>query len=168
MNLKILNLYRQADDRIVRWLSQNSLWILRVSIGIVYIWFGALKFIPGASPAEGLIRESLPFLPMDLFIPFLAIWEILIGLGFIIGRYMRVIIFVMMMQMVGTVSPIILNPEAVFVQFPFVLTMEGQYIIKNAVLIAGALVIGATVRGARLANSEKESAFPLQTSASTQ
>jgi uncharacterized membrane protein YkgB len=128
------------------------MWFLRLSIGVVYIWFGALKFIPGASPAEGLIRDSLPFLPMDWFIPFLALWEIAIGIGFIFGRYMRVIIFLMLLQMVGTVSPLFLNPPAVFVQFPLILTLEGQYIIKNAVLIAGAMVIGATVRGGRLAN----------------
>jgi uncharacterized membrane protein YphA (DoxX/SURF4 family) len=120
-----------------------------------------LKADPGASPAEGLIRDSLPFLPMDFFIPVLALWEIAIGLGFIVGRYMRVIILVMMMQMVGTISPIFLNPQAVFVQFPFRLTLEGQYIFKNAVLIAGAFVIGATVRGGKLAEEKNEKSFPI-------
>ncbi len=140
------------DRKITTWMAKNGINLLRLSIGIVYIWFGALKLIPGASPAEPLIRETLYFLPLYLFIPFLAVWEIVIGLGFIIGKFMRLVIFLMFLQMIGAVSPIILNPEAVFVRFPFILTLEGQYIIKNVVLIAAAIVVGATVRGGHLSN----------------
>jgi uncharacterized membrane protein YkgB len=140
------------DRKITTWMAKNGINLLRISIGIVYIWFGALKLIPGASPAEPLIRDTLYFLPLNLFIPFLAMWEIVIGLGFITGKYMRLIILLMFLQVIGAVSPIILNPEAVFVRFPFVLTLEGQYIIKNVVLIAAAIVVGATVRGGRLSN----------------
>ncbi len=142
--------FDRLDSAITHWMARYGLILLRVSVGIVFFWFGALKLIPGASPAEGLIRESLPFLPMNLFIPFLAVWEMAIGLGFISGKFMRAAILLMFLQMGGAASPIILNPDAVFVNFPFVLTLEGQYIIKNVVLISAALVIGATVRGGRL------------------
>jgi hypothetical protein len=87
---------------------------------------------------------------MNLFIPFLAVWEMIIGLGFMTGKFMRLTILLMFFQMGGAISPIFLNPTAVFVTFPFILTLEGQYIIKNIVLISAALVIGATVRGGRL------------------
>ena len=143
------------DKIITTWMAKNGINLLRISIGIIYIWFGALKLIPGASPAEPLIRETLYFLPLELLIPVLAFWEIIIGIGFISGRFMRLTILLMFLQMVGAVSPIIFNPEAVFVRFPFVLTLEGQYIIKNLVLIAAAIVIGATVRGGRLTNESK-------------
>jgi uncharacterized membrane protein YkgB len=144
------------DHKITTWMAKNGINLLRISIGIIYIWFGALKLIPGASPAEPLIRETLYFLPLHLFIPFLAVWEIVIGLGFFIGKFMRLIILLMFLQMIGAVSPIILNPDAVFVRFPFILTLEGQYIIKNVVLIAAAIVVGATVRGGHLSNEPNE------------
>ncbi len=142
----------RLDWNLTTWMAKNGITILRFSIAVIYIWFGALKFIPGASPAEALIRDTLPFLPMDLFIPFLALWEVAIGVGFLTGKFMRITILLMVLQMMGAVSPIILNPEAVFVSFPFVLTLEGQYIVKNVVLIGAAVVVGATVRGGRLTN----------------
>jgi uncharacterized membrane protein YkgB len=144
------------DKEITTWMARNGIHILRLSIGVIYVWFGALKLIPGASPAETLIRETLYFLPLNYFIPFLALWEIVIGLGFLSGKFMRLIIFLMMLQMIGAVSPIILNPDAVFVRFPFILSLEGQYIIKNLVLIAAAIVVGATVRGGRLTNEPEQ------------
>ncbi len=142
--------FDQIDKTITHWMARYGVVLLRISVGVVFFWFGALKLIPGASPAESLIRDSLPFLPMNLFIPFLAIWEMVIGLGFMTGKFMRLTILLMFLQMGGAISPIFLNPAAVFVRFPFVLTLEGQYIIKNIVLMSAAIVIGATVRGGRL------------------
>ena len=142
--------FEQIDSTITQWMARHGVTFLRISVGVVFFWFGALKLIPGASPAEALIRESLPFLPMNLFIPFLAIWEMVIGLGFMTGKFMRLTILLMFLQMGGAISPIFLNPAAVFVHYPFVLTLEGQYIIKNIVLMSAAIVIGATVRGGRL------------------
>ena len=142
--------FDKVDTIIVKWMAKNGLTLLRISVGIVFLWFGALKLIPGASPAEILVRETLPFLPMELFLPVLAIWEMAIGLGFITGKFMRLTILLMFFQMIGAAAPIVLNPTAVFVKFPFVLTLEGQYIVKNAVLVSAAFVIGATVRGGKL------------------
>lgn len=152
--LNLNNRFNHIDRALTAWMAEYGILLLRISIGIIYFWFGALKLIPGASPAEALIRSSILFLPMAFFIPFLAIWEMLIGLGFISGRFMRITILLMMMQMVGAVSPIVLNPGAVFVSFPFILTLEGQYIIKNLILISGAVVVGATVRGGRLRSAD--------------
>jgi uncharacterized membrane protein YkgB len=137
-------------------MAHNGVILLRISVGVVFFWFGALKLIPGASPAEALIRDSLPFLPMNLFIPFLAVWEMIIGLGFMTGKFMRLTILLMFLQMGGAISPIFLNPTAVFATFPFILTLEGQYIIKNIVLISAAIVIGATVRGGYLVDQPKD------------
>lgn len=80
----------------------------------------------------------------------------LIGLGFITGVFLRVTILLMFLQMIGAVSPLVLEPEAVWNSFPFVLTIEGQYIIKNIVLMSAALIIGATVRGGGLADEPHE------------
>lgn len=144
------NWFDQADRLIARWMARTGIVLLRISIGVVFLWFGALKLIPDASPATDLIRDSITFLPPDLFIPFLGLWEMIIGLGFLTGRFLRLTILLMFLQMGGAASPLVLNPDAVWQSFPFKLTLEGQYIIKNMVLISAALVIGATVRGGRL------------------
>ncbi len=119
--------------------------LLRYSIGIVFIWFGALKPI-GKSPAEDLIRETIVFLPFDYFIIVLGIWEVLIGITLIIRRFNRIAILLLFLQMPGTMLPLILLPEVCFSSFPFVLTLEGQYIVKNLVLITSGIVIGGNVR----------------------
>jgi len=138
------------DVRIARGMAAHGITILRIALGVVFVWFGALKLVPGLSPAEDLVRATVPFLPGALFLPLLAIWEIAIGLGFLTGRALRLTILLLFVQMPGTLAPVVLLPERVFTAFPYGLTLEGQYIVKNLVLIAAALVIGATVRGARL------------------
>lgn len=142
--------FDRLDRQITHLMATYGITLLRVSMGVVFFWFGALKLFPGLSPAEGLIRETLTFLPMNVFIPVLAVWEMAIGLGFITGRFMRLTILLLLLQMPGTASPVVLRPDLVFTQFPFALTLEGQYIVKNLVLISAALVIGATVRGGGL------------------
>jgi uncharacterized membrane protein YphA (DoxX/SURF4 family) len=148
-------LFDETDKRVTRWMAQHGITLLRISMGIVFFWFGAIKLIPGLSPAENLIRESITFIPFNLFLPVLALWEMLIGLGFITGRFMRLTILLLFLQMPGTLSPILLRPDLVWTQFPFGLTLEGQYMIKNLVLISSALVIGSTVRGGGLTSSHK-------------
>ena len=109
---------------------------------------------PGLSPAEALVRNTIYFFDPDIFLPVLAIWEMIIGLGFLVGlftnKFQRLTIFLLFLQMPGTASPLVLLPEAVWTSFPFGLTLEGQYIIKNLAIIGSALVLGATVRGGRV------------------
>ncbi len=136
----------RIDRTVTCWMQRNATMLLRWSMGIVFIWFGALKLFPGLSPADGLIRASMWFLPMDYFIPFLAIWEITIGVGFLIGYGMRVTILLLFLQMIGTLAPLILTPHLVWASFPFGLTLEGQYIIKNFVLMSAAVSVGSNVR----------------------
>src|SRR5215207_6044951 len=87
--------FNQADRAITHWMARNGVRLLRISMGIVFFWFGALKLVPGLSPAENLIRESITFFPMSLFLPLLAVWEMVIGLGFLTGRFMRLTILLL-------------------------------------------------------------------------
>lgn len=144
--LQLPRWFDQLDTHLISWMATYGLTLLRISIGIVFLWFGALKLVPGLSPAEGLIRATITVVPMTIFLPLLALWEMLIGLGFISGRWTRLTILLLFCQMPGTFAPLLLRPDLVFTVLPFGLTMEGQYIIKNLVLISAALVIGATVR----------------------
>jgi uncharacterized membrane protein YkgB len=138
--------FEAIDVRVTRWMARNGITLLRISLGVVFFWFGALKLVPGLSPAQGLIEQTITFIPMSIFLPVLAI---------ITGKFMRVTILLLFLQMPGTLSPVFLRPDLVFTQFPFALTLEGQYIVKNMVLISAALVIGATVRGGTL-NSDPQ------------
>jgi len=135
------------DRVLTRWLAHYSIPILRVSLGVVFVWFGALKLFPGLSPAEDLVRNTIFFVDPDLFLPVLALWEMAIGLGLILGKFMRLTLLLLFMQMPGTVLPMIILPEVTWQHAPYSPTMEGQYIIKNLVLIGAGLVLGATVRG---------------------
>ena len=104
------------------------------------------------SPAAELATRTIETLSFGLIGPevsitILAVWECLIGLGLLIGRYMRVTLLLLFVQMIGTVSPVFLFPAEVFTRIPYAPTLEGQYIIKNLVLVSAALVLGATVRG---------------------
>jgi len=135
-------------------MARYSLDVLRFALGVIFIWFGALKFFPGLSPAEELVRNTIYFFDPDFVLPVLATWEVLIGIGFLSGfftnRLQRVTILLLFMQMVGAALPLVLLPEVCWTNFPFVLTLEGQYIVKNLVIIGSALVLGATVRGGRV------------------
>jgi uncharacterized membrane protein YkgB len=145
-----------TDTKITHWMARAGIPILRIALGVIFIWFGALKLVPGLSPAEDLVIATVPFIPGSVFMPVLAVWEIVIGLGFLTGRALRLTILLLFLQMPGTMSPIFLLPERVFTAFPYGLTLEGQYIVKNLVLISAALVIGATVRGGRLVENAPE------------
>ncbi|MER3554930.1 MAG: hypothetical protein C4331_11435 [Meiothermus sp.] len=155
----------RLDRRITRWMAHNSLLILRVCLGIVFFWFGFLKFFPGLSPAQELATRTIEVLSFGLVkpalsLPLLAGWESLIGLGLILGGregwVMRATLLLLFLQMLGTLTPLFLFPGEVFTRVPYAPTLEGQYIIKNIVLVAAGLVIGATVRGGYLIADPKE------------
>lgn len=142
--------FDRIDRQITVWMARYGMTIMRVGLGIVFFWFGALKLVPGLSPAEELVRNTTYFVNPDWFIPVLALWEMAIGLGLMFGIFMRLTLLLLFLQMPGTALPLVVLPEAVWTQFPYGLTMEGQYIIKNLVLIGAGLVLGGTVRGGRL------------------
>jgi uncharacterized membrane protein YphA (DoxX/SURF4 family) len=142
--------FDRLDRIITRWTAQYGILIMRLGLGLVFFWFGAIKLVPGLSPAEELVRNTIYFVDPDLFIPVLAIWEVLIGLGLMFGKFMRFTLLILFLQMPGTALPLLILPEVTWTAFPYGLTLEGQYIIKNLVLIGAGLVLAGTVRGGRL------------------
>lgn len=150
--LQIQAWFNRVDEIITRWMARYGVLLLRLSLGIVFLWFGALKFFPGLSPAQELAGRTINQLSFGLLSAqsanlILAIWECLIGLGLITGFWMRATLLLLFAQMIGTLTPIFLFPGEVFTRVPYAPTLEGQYIIKNLVLISAGIVIGATVRG---------------------
>ncbi|MCE7947433.1 MAG: DoxX family protein [Chloroflexi bacterium CFX4] len=149
---RAVQLFTAIDVKVTRWMARYGVVILRVGLGVIFLWFGVLKFFPNLSPAEELATKTIQTLTFgivqpDLSLPMLATLETLIGLGLITGKFMRITLLLLLFQMLGTVTPLVLFPSETFTQFPYAPTLEGQYIIKNVVLAAAGLVIGATVRG---------------------
>ena len=137
--------FDELDDTIAAQMDRWSIPVLRVAIAIVFIWFGALKVF-GISPAGELVAATVYVVDPATFVPILGVWEVVIGICLLYRPLIRVGIFLLFLQLPGTFLPIVLLPEVVFTSFPYGLTVEGQYIIKNLVIIGAALGIGGTVR----------------------
>ena len=138
--------YDELDIFITKFMSKWGITFLRYSLGLIYIWFGILKPF-GLSPAQELVENTVYWFDNPkTFVPILGWWEVVIGLTMCIKPLIRVSIFLLFIQMPGTFLPLILLPEVCFNNFPFGLTLEGQYIVKNLIIISAALVVGSTVR----------------------
>jgi len=151
---RIADQFTAIDIQITAWLARHGITILRVGLGIVFLWFGLLKFVPGVSAAEDLAGRTIEILTFGLIAPsvsigILACWESAIGLGLITGRQLRATLLLLILQMLGTLTPLVFFPTETFTHLPYAPTLEGQYILKNVVLIGAGLVIGATARGGR-------------------
>jgi uncharacterized membrane protein YkgB len=125
--------------------------MLRIAIGIVFLWFGALKLIPGFSPAEALAGKTILMLTFGLVkpvisVPVLGLVECVIGACLMSGWKMRVALGMLFVQMAGTLTPLVLFPHETFTAMPFEPNLTGQYILKNMVLITGAIVVACSVR----------------------
>ena len=118
---------------------------LAISIGLVYLWFGLLKFFPHLSPAEDLAKNTITMLTVGLIPPnvsiiMLAIWETIIGVFLIFNIYRRPIVILALIHMVFTFTPLLFFPKDSF-NLPFVFTLLGQYIFKNLIIIAALIIL---------------------------
>lgn len=139
--------------KMISWKIRNGLKILRIALGIVFFWFGFLKFFPGESPAQALAEHtiyklSFGLIPDHISIYILATWETLIGLGLLSGYMLEFTLILMYAQMAGTFLPMFFFPHQIWEHSILTPTMEGQYIIKNLVLLSAGIVIGSTIKGA--------------------
>lgn len=146
MNKNHLKKIDQIDLTIATWMYRYGRRLLRYSLAAIFIWFGLLKPL-GMSPAADLVSKTVYWLPSDIFIPILGWWEVIIGVCLLFRPLIRLAILLLFLQMGGTVMPLFILPEICYTTFPFGLTLEGQYIIKNLIIISAAMVIGGTVRG---------------------
>ncbi len=136
------------DQTLVRLMSAYGIHLLRWAIASLYLWFGSLKLLD-ASPAAELVVQTVFWLPPRVALLFIGSWEVLIGAGLLFTHplALRATLFLLWLQIAGTFQVFFLLPEAAFQGGnPLLPTLEGQYAIKNLVLIAAGLVIGSTVR----------------------
>lgn len=119
--------------------------LISVTIGIVYLWFGLLKFFAGVSPAEDLAKATIDrltfgFLAPELSILLLAIWETIIGVLLIGNFFQKFALKLALIHIILTFLPFLYFPDLVFSATPFGLSLLGQYIVKN-VIILGVLIV---------------------------
>lgn len=131
------------------WMDRNGYRLLRIAMGIVFIWFGALKPL-GLSPAEALVAKATSWIPVPGFLYILAVWEVVIGICFLFERLTRWAVVLLLLHMPGTMLPLVTLRDETFVRFPYALSLEGQYIVKNLVLIAAGIVIGGQIARRRV------------------
>ena len=116
--------------------------LLRISLAIVFLWFGTLKVI-GMSPVVELVEATYPSFPEPLFITILGIWEVIIGIGLLIKLFLRFALALLWMQMGGIFLGLFLSPSLYFLQNnPLLLSINGEFVIKNFILVASSIVVG--------------------------
>ena len=135
----------KTDLRIVRWMNQWSTPAIRISFGIIFIWFGILKPF-GLSSAEEMLKATVAWMPVgtpELWLSIIGWWEVAIGVALLIPRTTKIGSALLFLQMFGTFMPLFLLPDITFQDGNiFTPTLEGQYIIKNVMIISAALVLG--------------------------
>lgn len=170
VTVKILSAIGSWESSAHRWLMRYSISVLRISLGAVLLGFGVLKYFPGVSPAEDLARATTHLLsfglvpavvPSGVAIVLLATLECTIGVLLLSGRWLRLAICLLVVQLAGILSPVVLLPGRIFAGPHHMPTLEGQYVLKNVILLAAAMVIAATIRGAAL--NDRESQAPENT-----
>jgi uncharacterized membrane protein YphA (DoxX/SURF4 family) len=123
--------------------------LLRVAIGVIYIWFGVLKFAAGVSPAATLATSTMSALtfgtvPADVSRPLLGVFETLIGLSFLAGRLRRLTLVAFLAHIAGAMSSLVLCVNIVWRHVPLEPTLAGQYVLKDLVLLAAGLLVLTT------------------------
>jgi uncharacterized membrane protein YphA (DoxX/SURF4 family) len=136
-------------------MAENGILVTRLALGIIFLWFGILKFAPGLSEAEDLAKRTLlkltfGHIPAQVCLYILAVWECAIGVGFLSGRFLRTTLILLFLQLPGTFLPLLFFPSETWKRFPYAPAQEGQDILKNLVLISAGIIIGSTMRGGRI------------------
>lgn len=133
------------DAWFINFLQTYGLTALRLALGAIFIWFGGLKPF-GLSPAQDLVAATVYWSEPEIIVPLIGLWEVAIGVCLLFPPLTRLGLGLLALQMPGTFLPLVLLPEVCFTVFPLGLTLEGQYIVKNLVIIGAALIVGSTVK----------------------
>ncbi len=140
--------YQKIDQSILLRMNRWGTIAMRISFAIIFIWFGILKPF-GLSPAEPLLKATVAWLPFwepDFWLVLIGWWEVVIGITFLFKQTTRIAIPLLFLQMIGTFMPLIFLPDITFQEGNLLLpTMEGQYIMKNLMIISAAVVVGGTM-----------------------
>jgi uncharacterized membrane protein YphA (DoxX/SURF4 family) len=143
---------QRVDAVLHRFLRDHSIGILRVVLGLVILAFGVLKFFPGVSPAEELTKmttDKLSFglVPGHVAIVIVAALETTIGLLLVTGRFLRIAVYLLFGQLIGILAPLVLFTDRLFAGPHSAPTLEGQYVVKDLIIVAAGFVVASTLPG---------------------
>lgn len=137
------------DETAIQLTSRYGALLLRLSLGLTFVWFGALKVVE-SSPVGDLVANTVYWFRPEVFVPLLGYWEIVVGLGLLTGKALRTTLVFFLLQMAGTFLVLVIKPDVAFQDGnPLLLTTEGEFVIKNLILISGGLVVGSTIETRR-------------------
>ncbi|WP_460952020.1 hypothetical protein [Spirosoma daeguense] len=153
--IHLFDRFDRLDTAINGWLVAHSISLLRISLGLVFLGFGILKFFPGISPIEDLATRTTTILTLGMLrghgaMDFVAGLECIIGICFVSGRFLRVGVWLMAAQMIGAMSPLLIFPGELFSGPHHAPTLAAQYIIKDIILVAAGMIVASTWTGARI------------------
>ncbi len=141
----MLQLIIKIEQVVARFMKRWSTLAIRISFGIIFIWFGILKPF-GVSSAESLLKATVVWLPLgtpEFWLVVIGWWEVAIGVTFLFSRTTKIAIALLFLHMFGAFMPLVLLPEIAFQNGNiFTPSLEGQYIIKNVMIISAAMVLG--------------------------
>jgi putative oxidoreductase len=136
----------RLDSRILAFLERAALPLLRLSLGLVLVWFGVLKIV-GETPVADLVAGTVYWVNPSWFVPLLGVFEVVVGIGLLLGRWLRIVLALFVLQMMGTFLVLVIQPEVAFQDGnPLLLTTEGEFVIKNLVLLSAGLLIGSRLK----------------------
>ena len=141
---------RKIDRAVASTMRSYGTTAVRISLAIIFIWFGILKPL-GISPAANLVKATVHWLPPfapETWVVIIGWWEVAIGVTFLFHATIRVAIALLFLQMAGTFMPLFVLSDVTFQtgRFPYAPTLAGQYVIKNILILSAALVVGGTAR----------------------
>ena len=151
--------FRRFASWLLRMARRRSLAVLRIALGIVYVWFGALK-IAGTTPVSTLVEATTPWADPGWFVPAMGGFEVALGLWLMLGRGLVFALPLFIAHMLGTFGVLVMVPDVAFqAGNPLRLTVEGEFVVKNLVLLAAVLVV-ATKTGIRRRTVGADSSAP--------
>ncbi len=149
LRMRLIGTWYRIDHALINLMAAHGIRLLRIALAVTFIWFGVLKVL-GQSPVADLVASTVYWIPARYFVPFLGVWEIVVGLGLLFGVVLRAILLLFWLQMAGTFLVLVMHPDIAFQGGnPLLLTTTGEFVIKNLVLISAGIVIGSTVPRAR-------------------
>lgn len=141
---RLLAAARASYYRLLETIERLAPMALRVSLAVVFLWFGALK-LAGDSPVLALVSATVPWLEPSLLIHLLGAVEVLLGVGLLLGRAQRLLLLVLAVHLSGTFLTFFMAPQLMFQHGgPMLLTADGEFVLKNLVLISAALLLAAS------------------------
>jgi putative oxidoreductase len=158
--MRLRDAFERVEETLHGVLVLHSIKALRITVGAVFLGFGVLKFFPGVSPAQDLSIKTIELLTFGL-VPWrvglvgIATLECFIGICLLASRWMRLAVWLLAIEFVGILAPLVLLPGRLFSGPHDAPTLEGQYVLKDIILVAAGMAIAAgTFRGGRLVRDE--------------